>query len=123
MKATLRQPRRSAARAIVRTVTDAMSGKVGVLLLADKGRKDLWVKNVYGAKHDESKVTSGLDVFTGNINDMLAAGVVEPLKIKLQAIQSAAEAAEMILRIDDVILGGKKPDMPPQGPPGMPEMM
>ena len=42
-------------------------------------------------------------------------GVVEPMKIKTQAIKSATEVAEMILRIDDVITsrsGGKMPSMP-----------
>jgi chaperonin GroEL (HSP60 family) len=38
---------------------------------------------------------------------MKAKGVIEPLKIKTQAIKSAAEAAEMILRIDDIISAGK----------------
>jgi chaperonin GroEL (HSP60 family) len=57
---------------------------------------------------------------------MLKIGVIEPLKIKLQAIKSATEAAEMILRIDDVISagsGGKggMPPMPPGGGPGMGE--
>lgn len=41
---------------ILETVTEAMSGKVGVLLLADKERKDLWVKNVYGTSHDAGEV-------------------------------------------------------------------
>jgi len=47
------------------------------------------------------------------------------MKIKTQAIKSATEAAEMILRIDDVIsaskLGGKggMPPMPPGGMGGM----
>ena len=76
------------------------------------------------SQHDEKKVTSGLDVFSGKIQDMLEAGVVEPLKIKLQAIQSAAESAEMILRIDDMISasGSEKsgaPPMPSGMPPGM----
>jgi len=76
--------------------------------------------------HDEGKVTYGIDVFNGKIIDMWAAGVIEPLKIKTQAIKSAAEAAEMILRIDDVIaagrLSGGSPQMPPGGmPPGMGE--
>ncbi len=39
--------------------------------------------------------------------DMLKAGVVEPLRVKTQAISSAAEAAVMILRIDDVIASSK----------------
>ena len=53
-------------------------------------------------------------------------GVIEPLKIKTQAISSAAEVAVMILRIDDVIQssgskggGGAAPEMPPGGMGGM----
>jgi len=50
-------------------------------------------------------------------------GVIEPLKIKTQAISSASEVAQMILRIDDVIAGGKAgPQMPPQGMGGHPGM-
>jgi thermosome len=45
----------------------------------------------------------GLDVFQGKAVDMLKAGVIEPLRVKTQAIGSATEAATMILRIDDVI--------------------
>ena len=48
----------------------------------------------------------GINVFTGNVMDAWSDGVIEPLKIKTQALSSAAEVAEMILRIDDVILGG-----------------
>ena len=48
-------------------------------------------------------VNYGLDVFEGKAIDMLAAGVVEPLRIKTQAIKSATEAACMILRIDDIL--------------------
>jgi len=57
--------------------------------------------------HEEDKITYGVDVYTGNVVDMRARGVIEPLKIKTQAIKSAAEAAEMILRIDDIISAGK----------------
>ena len=57
--------------------------------------------------HDEDKITYGVDVYTGKIVDMRSKGVIEPLKIKTQAIKSAAEAAEMILRIDDIISAGK----------------
>jgi len=59
------------------------------------------------AAHDEGKHTYGVDVYTGKIVDMKKMGVIEPLKIKTQAIKSAAEAAEMILRIDDIIAAGK----------------
>ncbi|MBL7160397.1 MAG: TCP-1/cpn60 chaperonin family protein [Candidatus Aenigmarchaeota archaeon] len=68
------------------------------------------------SSHEKSKNT-GLDVFTGEFKDMIKAGVVEPLKIKLQAVKSAAEAAEMILRIDDIIIsgGGRTPPPQPEG--------
>ncbi len=75
------------------------------------------------ASHDKKELNSGLDVFSGKIVDMHKMGVIEPLKIKLQAIKSAAEAAEMILRIDDMVSSGsgdKMPAMPPGGMGGMP---
>ncbi|BBL62915.1 thermosome subunit [Methanobrevibacter arboriphilus] len=54
------------------------------------------------AAHEKSAFM-GLDVFEGEVTDMKVAGVVEPQRVKKQAIQSAAEATEMILRIDDLI--------------------
>jgi len=69
------------------------------------------------AAHDQKKKWAGIDVFKGKVVDSWAAGVIEPLKIKTQAITSAAEVTQMILRIDDVIAGGK---MPEGGMPGMP---
>jgi len=49
----------------------------------------------------------GLDVFSGKATNTLKLGIIEPLRVKTQAIKSASEAAEMILRIDDVIAAGK----------------
>jgi len=62
----------------------------------------------------------GVDVFEGKIVDSYKKGVVEPLKVKEQAMKSAAEVASMILRIDDVIASTK----PKEGaaPGGMPPM-
>jgi archaeal chaperonin len=59
------------------------------------------------AAHDRNEVWAGIDVFTGKTMDAWKAGVIEPLKIKTQAISSASEVAIMILRIDDVIAGAK----------------
>ena len=53
--------------------------------------------------HEEGKVTYGIDVFEGKVVDMKEKGVLEPLRVKKQAISGATEAAIMILRIDDVI--------------------
>jgi len=61
----------------------------------------------------------GIDVYTGKIEDMMKKGVIEPVKVKEQAIKSAVEAAAMILRIDDVIAAAKPPPTPPKK--GMPE--
>lgn len=77
------------------------------------------------AAHDKGQKWAGIDVFKGKAVDSWGQGVIEPLKIKTQAISSAAEVAVMILRIDDVIAGSssKGPDMPPGGmSPGMPGM-
>ncbi|MFT4302972.1 MAG: thermosome subunit alpha [Candidatus Woesearchaeota archaeon] len=55
--------------------------------------------------HDQKQLTAGIDVFSGKVKDAWKMGVIEPLKIKTQAVSSAAEVAIMILRIDDVISG------------------
>ncbi|MCD6242729.1 TCP-1/cpn60 chaperonin family protein [Candidatus Bathyarchaeota archaeon] len=57
----------------------------------------------------------GVDVYTGKIINMYEKGVIEPLSVKEQAIKSAAEAASMILRIDDVI-AASKPKEEEKGP-------
>jgi thermosome len=76
------------------------------------------------AAHEAGKKNFGLDIYQGKPVDMLKAGVVEPLRVKTQAISSAAEASVMILRIDDIIAASKAAGpaggMPPGGmPPGM----
>ncbi|HXY83319.1 MAG TPA: TCP-1/cpn60 chaperonin family protein, partial [Candidatus Saccharimonadales bacterium] len=54
------------------------------------------------------------------IADMLTDNIIEPLRVKLQVIKSATEAANMLLRIDDVIAskGKEGGGMPPGGPGG-----
>ena len=91
------------------------------------------------AAHEDSPFI-GINVFEGQVVDMKDAGVIEPLRVKKQALQSAGEAAEMILRIDDMIAardglqstgidesGNDDSGMPPMPPAGgmggMPPMM
>ncbi|MFX1487384.1 MAG: TCP-1/cpn60 chaperonin family protein, partial [Promethearchaeota archaeon] len=62
---------------------------------------------------------TGVDVFTGKILDMYKNGVIEPLRVKEQAVKSATESASMILRIDDVIAATKP--KAERGPGEMPE--
>ena len=64
----------------------------------------------------------GVNVLENRVSDMLSAKVIEPLRVKTQAIQSATEVASMILRIDDVI-ASKRMSPSEMGPPrggGMP---
>ncbi|MBN2109722.1 MAG: TCP-1/cpn60 chaperonin family protein [Methanosarcinaceae archaeon] len=80
------------------------------------------------AHHEKGQKTAGLNVYAGEVIDMWEAGVVEPLRVKTQAVNAAAESAVMILRIDDIIAsrqgsaGPSAEDMVPNPPPGMPSM-
>lgn len=55
------------------------------------------------AEHAAGKIRAGIDVRTGCVGDMEELGITEALKLKRQVLLSAAEAAEMILRVDDII--------------------
>ncbi len=74
------------------------------------------------ARHEKNETWAGIEVSSGKVQDMSKAGVYEPLAVKKQIIKSGAEAASMILKIDDVIAAGKMktPPTPPGGgmPPG-----
>ena len=59
------------------------------------------------ASHDAGMKNTGLNLFSGKIEDNLVNGIIEPLRVKTQAIASATEVAIMILRIDDVIAAKK----------------
>ena len=70
------------------------------------------------AKHDENQKWAGIDVFKKEVIDAWSEGIIEPLKIKTQAIKSASEVTELILRIDDIIAAsssekGRMPQMSP----------
>ncbi|RXA21925.1 thermosome subunit [Methanosarcina sp. MSH10X1] len=61
------------------------------------------------AKHAENKY-AGLNINTGAAEDMLEKGVVDPLRVKVNAIKAGSEAAVMVLRVDD-ILRAQRSDM------------
>jgi thermosome len=66
--------------------------------------------------HSKGKKNAGLNVYEGKVVDMLAEGVIEPLRSKRQSIQSASETAVMLIRVDDMMItqqGGRG------GAPGM----
>lgn len=55
-------------------------------------------------RHESGSVNDGLNLFFDRIEDTFNGGVIEPLKVKTQAISSATDVAIMILRIDDVLV-------------------
>ncbi|CAG8433099.1 7770_t:CDS:10 [Ambispora gerdemannii] len=73
-------------------------------ILADNGgfdSSDLVAK--LRAAHYEGKSTYGLDMIKGEVGDVRELGITESFKLKRQVLTSASEAAEMILRVDDII--------------------
>ena len=58
------------------------------------------------AAHNDGEVEAGLDVETGQVTNTLEEGVVEPAHAKRHAIGSATEAANLVLKIDDIISAG-----------------
>ncbi len=73
-------------------------------------------------QHKAGKVYAGFNPYTGKVEDMKALNVIEPYRIGKQAINSATDAAVMILRIDDVIAARGSPT-PQVGEGGMPPGM
>ncbi|KAM0903004.1 hypothetical protein ACQ4PT_018950 [Festuca glaucescens] len=55
------------------------------------------------AEHHKENSTAGIDVITGGLGDMQKRGICEAFKVKQAIILSATEAAEMILRVDEII--------------------
>lgn len=67
------------------------------------------------AKHAENK-NAGLNIQTGTAEDMFEKGVVDPLRVKVDSIKAGSEAAQMVLRIDDILRAqsSSMPDVKPE---------
>lgn len=61
----------------------------------------LRAKHVNPANH-----TWGIDGNKGELCDMAAAGLWEPMAVRAQTIKTAVEAACLLLRVDDILSGG-----------------
>ncbi|XP_059635451.1 T-complex protein 1 subunit beta-like [Cornus florida] len=55
------------------------------------------------AEHHKEGSTVGIDVISGSVGDMSELGISESFKVKQAVLLSATEAAEMILRVDEII--------------------
>ncbi len=67
--------------------------------------------------HKSGQKNAGVNVLAGKVDDMQSLHVIEPIRVGRQAIESATDAAVMILRIDDVIASKSSPP-PGKGPGG-----
>lgn len=106
----------------IEAFADAMES-VPLALAENAGLDPIDIMVELRAKHQSPENRwYGVDVFSGEIKDTHVLNVLEPLRVKLQVVKSATEAASMILRIDDVISskGAKEGRPPPGGPGGMP---
>ena len=94
---------------------------VPTTLAENAGMDPIDVLTELRSRHDSGERNAGLNLFTNKVENVLGARIIEPFKIKSQAINSASEVAIMILRIDDVIAATGKDTGRMQGmPPGMP---
>merc|ERR1712054_263356 len=55
------------------------------------------------AQHKAGNQTQGLDMNAGVVGDMATLGILESYQSKLQSLLSASEAAEMIVRVDEIV--------------------
>ncbi|KAK7277926.1 hypothetical protein RJT34_22945 [Clitoria ternatea] len=55
------------------------------------------------AEHQKEGCTAGIDVISGSVGDMAERGISEAFKVKQAVLLSSTEAAEMILRVDEII--------------------
>jgi T-complex protein 1 subunit beta len=66
------------------------------------------ISNLKNSIHNGS-TTAGININDGTVGDMKELGVYECLKVKEQALISACEAAEMIIRVDMTFTAPPRP--------------
>jgi T-complex protein 1 subunit beta len=115
-----------AAKSVVGKQALAMQGFAKALrampgIIADNaGYDSIDLVQQISAAHVAGKKRTGLDMINATIGDMHEMGVVESLQLKMNVLRSAAEAAEQILRVDDIIHCAPRQR---EGGGGMPGMM
>ena len=73
-------------------------------IIADNGGYDsAQLISQLRALHKQGKTTYGLDMNNGVVEDMTKLNIIEAAVVKRQVLLSAAEAAEMIIRVDNII--------------------
>jgi len=93
---------------------------IPVTLAENAGIDPIDILTELKSRHDAGERNAGLNLFTNKVENVLEARIIEPYKIKNQAINSAVDVAIMILRIDDVVASTDKDKGVPQGMQGLP---
>jgi len=91
---------------------------IPITLAENAGLDPIDILTELKSRHDNGNKNDGLNLFIGGIEDTVKSGIVEPLRIKAQAINSASEVSMMVLRIDDVIASKSDTGSTPSGYPG-----
>ena len=81
---------------------------IPITLAENAGLDPINILTELKSRHDNQEKYAGINIFNNQIQDVLREGIIEPTKIKTQAISSATEVAVMILRIDDVLASKTK---------------
>jgi archaeal chaperonin len=92
---------------------------IPIVLAENAGMDPLDAQVQLRARATSAKPKYGVDVFSARIADISAKDIYEPLVVKEHIINTATEAASMILRIDNVIAASKSNT--PSGPSPSPE--
>jgi len=88
---------------------------IPITLAENAGLDPIDVLNELKVSHDAGNANFGINIFNNKVQDALKEGIIEPAKIKRQAISSATEVAIMILRIDDVLASKPNKSSPGMG--------
>lgn len=73
-------------------------------IIADNGGYDyMELVQQLKVEIEEGSETAGLNMDKGEVGDMKKLGITECYKVKEQALKSASEACELILRVDDIV--------------------
>jgi thermosome len=92
---------------------------IPITLAENAGMDPIDILTELKSRHDSGEKNVGLNLFNNKIENVLESRIIEPLKIKQQAIDSATDVATMILRIDDVIASSGRNKGMPRGMPHM----
>jgi chaperonin GroEL (HSP60 family) len=94
-----------AVQAFAQSLFDAIT----LNLVRNCGLNEIQIETELRYRHKSGKINEGINVINKQIENMFESNIVEPFSVKNQIIDSAKEAASMILRIDELISSTAKP--------------